>query len=328
MSNPLQYGRAGSQAYSPYYRHTGRITALGTVLGVIVGPVVAVGLGFVYAYAVGYCPIIYANIFIAIAFGLALGGATTYVMKQFKIRNLQVGMAIVMLSALLGYYWSWAVWTCEMIDRFSDIKRPFTFLDAALRPAMIVDFAKYVYDEGLWTLGRSSSSNKSTIKGLAIAFVWLVEAALIFGGAWVLAWRMLRDNAFCESCEQWCGKETDLRSLGVGERDFVRTELEKGNYGVLTPLLAGGNKWPRWTLKMQQCPKCQILNVVTLYEVNMTTDKQGKVQESATAVVRHLQLDQPGLKKLQAALMPGMAAVPAPAPMSKPAPIPLEGDEA
>lgn len=328
MSNPLQYGRAGSQAYSPYYRHTGRITALGTALGVLTGVGVAIVLGFVYAYAVGYCPIIYANIFIAIGFGLAMGGASAFVMKKFKIRNAQVGMAIVMLATALAYYWSWSVWTCEMLDRFSEVKRPFSYVDAATRPAIVIEFAKYVYEEGLWSLGRGSSSGRSTIKGVMIALVWLIEAALIFGGAWVMAWGMFGNHAFCEACEEWCDKEKDLRSLAVGKADFVRVELEKGNYAVLTPLVAGGQSWPRWTMKLQQCPKCQNLNVVTLYEVTMTTDKQGKAQESATPIIRHLQLDQPGLKKLQAALQPAMGVAPAPAAISKPDPIPLEGDEA
>lgn len=56
-----------------YYQRSGRMGALGLPLMLGMGIGAAALLGIPYAYAVHYCPLIYINFLITLAFGFAIG---------------------------------------------------------------------------------------------------------------------------------------------------------------------------------------------------------------------------------------------------------------
>jgi hypothetical protein len=155
-TRPLHYGRTDRRVYSPYYRHTGRLTARGLLATCVLAIPVAVVLAIAYAYADLYVPITFVDAGLALAFGAAMGGTCGLVLRWGKVRNVPVSLALTAVLTLVAYYVCWAAWLCAAIDRFQLGGRTYTVAGLAVRPHLLASEVLRINARGTWSWGRTS----------------------------------------------------------------------------------------------------------------------------------------------------------------------------
>ena len=72
---------------SEVYKHSGRWSPVGLLMPLDVLGVLSIPFGFIYAYAMMWCPLIYINLLGTGFYGFALGWVGSKLVKTGKIRN-------------------------------------------------------------------------------------------------------------------------------------------------------------------------------------------------------------------------------------------------
>lgn len=288
----LQYGYAGNQPYSGFYRHSGKVTLRGTALAVLAGLAVAVVTGYLYGYADLYMPIVYGNVLLCLAFGGAIGFVAARVMRWGKVRNTPVSLAIVGVLTLAAYYVCWATWEIAVLDRFNGNGPVGPTLPFLLRsPQVIYRLAVLINEVGTWTTSTSTSSSSGSTNehGVMLLIVWIAEAGLIFGTALMIAKTFATDRPFCERCDDWCQPGVAVKHLNPTGAAGLRDRLANRNWPELlehTATPAVGSHWVE--LVHHKCAKCDGLHTITAVERRVTVDKRGRKNEKKKVLVNML----------------------------------------
>jgi hypothetical protein len=290
MTQPLQYGVASQHVYARYYSHSGKVTAMGIVVAFLVGVPAAIVAGLFYAYADLYSPIVYLNVALTLFFGVGMGALCGAVLRWGKVRNVPVSLAIIGMMAAVAYYVCWVAWVCGTLDRF-DVPRDFTMVELTLRPDWLIDIVRLINEDGTWSIGRASSSSSSSNKNVSGVFLWIVwagEAAMIFGGAFIMGRKFAGDLPFCENCDGWCGKADTLKSMRSGDESRVKAELSADDYTHLREQVGQEflNEW--WQIDVHRCPKCKDFNTVSLQAIERTYDNKGNERLKKRVLVNKL----------------------------------------
>jgi hypothetical protein len=130
-----------------------------------------------------------------------------------------------------------------------------------------------VYENGTWAASRSDTE---ATKGVMLGIVWLIEAASIFGCAFLVAVPMVRAQMFCERCNRWCGKPAALRAVAPQDPGALRKAMEARDWAHVAALPPGGP--PHYfTLELHGCSACNNLYALSVRETKQTIDKKGRV---------------------------------------------------
>ncbi|UYZ62800.1 hypothetical protein [Hymenobacter weizhouensis] len=281
---------------STYYQPSGRFT-MGGVLGfVLLGAVVAFFLAFAYAYAIWYVPFIYFNVAFTVIFGGALGYVLKKLTKAGKLRNPALVGWLSLGVAVWAWYVHWAVYitllagageTQALGSRASYTSTTFEadlFLGLLLSPAELLGFLPRIAEEGTWSLFGTTPS------GFFLYLIWLLE----FLGIVLTAWFFPRDQAgqpFSELASEWAEKIT-LPQSAVAFADAAATKaaLEAADWNHLQPLPAEAPASPSGRLHFYQAPHDPDCCYLSLENVTIETDKNGKPSEKTDEVVAYLRV--------------------------------------
>lgn len=143
-------------------------------------------------------PIVYLTILLTCGFGALIGLIANLIIKKFKIRNPGMAILAVLIGALLFTYFKWALYISwdnqdikDELSKHSSTYNKFylpqypnadkTFTEVLTSPSLLLEEIKDVNEEGRWSYSssRSSSSSKTPVKGIPLAIVWIVEAAVL-----------------------------------------------------------------------------------------------------------------------------------------------------
>jgi len=307
MSQSLTYGFHGDRAYAQYYKHTGKVTLLGIVAGVACGIAAAPLLAWVYAYADSYIPIVYLNMALVVGFGAGIALAVAGPMRWGKVRNAPLTLALTMLLTAVAYYLCWAAWICVTFDRYAKGGRNFGFVELLLAPRGMYELAAILDESGTFSLGHGSSAN-SNVTGIPLMIIWAIEGVAIFATAFLVAKSLGADNPFCERCEKWSAAPTMLAPLAIGDVAEMRRALEAHEWPALqTAAAAPIDERHFWSLMLGTCGSCDELNLLTLNDVKITLDKNGKAQIATKALVRNLRVSDADVAAIRAAVAPPVA---------------------
>jgi hypothetical protein len=265
-----------------FYRPSGRVSLLGLFVAWIVGGVVASAGALVYAAVLVYNPSAYLGVFLPMAFGAAIGGMTAAAGKRFKIRNPIVLTVFATMLTMGGYLISWPPWMWLTLSR---LEQPIDFV-AVIFPPTFVDILGLMYENGVWTIGTSSSGG--AVSGVALGIVWLCEAVLIFGAAALTAYTVGAMGVFCETCEEWCVRTKELlRHVGSSTTQLTH-ELSNRDLKSLerTPRAhPGSNEWVESDL--YAC-RCGATNTIDVFGCTRTFDRRGQPRVQRISLVKHL----------------------------------------
>ncbi|MDR1035362.1 MAG: hypothetical protein LBT40_01925 [Deltaproteobacteria bacterium] len=211
----------------------------------IVAAALAAGavLAPLYAAASLYVPLIYLNVILIVLYGAAVGTAGGIVARKTLTLNPLLAGVFAVVGGWAGFYASWAVWIALVAHfggaAFPGFKETLGYLTAfgdwgplLGEPRMLVELARLVNEEGLWSIGRASSHSGS-VHGLALLGVWIVEFLIYTISAAVVAANEAR-TPYSEEAGEFLKRQKQL-NRGVAfpddplQRGSVAAGLENGD---------------------------------------------------------------------------------------------------
>lgn len=266
-----------------YYRDSGAVPFGGTVLMLVCGIVTAAVLSFIYAFLDYYNPFIYVTFLATAVVGLGVGMAVNVGATLGKVRSPLYARLVGVLSGFLAVYLCWAfyLWAAQMAIEELPVVAGFQEAKLSFDPSRMYAVVQVIAENGLWSIFGGTPT------GWGLYAIWLVEAAIIFGAAVIVATG--NDKPFCEECSEWTGQQENLLSLENTDFAQLRTDLEEERYERIDELCTGAHE-PANCLRatLFTCPKCDNSNYLTIQHVVVTLDKDGDEQKEETEIVKRL----------------------------------------
>ena len=271
-------GNTMGQDAPVYYKLSGRYSPAAAI-GVLGGSVfAAMSVGVLYGVAVHYQPFVYFNALMTLGVGYLIGKVVARSGRGLKVRSSPLVLATGMMVGIAAYYGACVGWV-SAISEWQYI---------VVSPAVLLEVLREVAVYGAWSIGSL------TFTGWGLYSVWLTEAAVLIGLATLVPYNWVSTAVFCESCGRWADDETVIQPFtAVQDPDAMREKLEAGELDALGDLQAASDDDDDHfaDIVLSRCPGCDGLHVMTLRNVVLKTDKDGKVERNETPVVQNLLID-------------------------------------
>ena len=267
-----------------YYQHSGNLSPVLLVLGALIALVGALLVAWIYAYAIYYIPFIYINAFLTAGFGFAVAMISVHVMRGAKLRNGFVFGVVALLITAVAFYGHWAAWV-GIVLRASDVE--VTAVDIALQPRAMWGTILDINAGGAWSIFGVD------VSGIPLWVVWLLEAGIVFGLSLVIGYDMFSDVPFCEKCESWCKKHTNVARVRHGDAAAVVEAFENRDLDALRSFeaVAPGPEVGDWfECDVETCSDCGATSTLDVSIVVATKNEKGEVSKDTTSVVSNLLL--------------------------------------
>jgi hypothetical protein len=277
-----------------YYRHSGRFSVPGAVLGLAGGAATGAILALVYAYALAYIPIVgYVTFILSLGFGGIVGFVTGRLLRSAHVRNTAVTLTISAVVALVAFYVSWVSWIAAVAGR-ADADLPIA--EILFRPDLVWELVKGINEVGAWSL------KSWTPTGTVLWVLWTLEAGLIVVPIFVMTSVLVGSLPYCESCGKWCEESEGVLHVAYAEPAELRQRLETGDVGYLAALgraEPGARTWIR--IDLHRCPtaSCARTNTLTAQVVSVTVNDKGEQSMKANAVVDKMLVERPTVEQIQ-----------------------------
>lgn len=260
---------------STHYQHSGTAPLGGVFLTFAGGLVVASMLGAIYGFLVFWSPFVYINFFITLGFGVGLGAAVGSLAKLGKIRNTGLVTLLALAVALFAWYAHWVVW--------SQLVTEVLVLNVATLTRLLATIA----DLGAWSIFSWTPT------GFALWAIWGIEALMIVGIGTIGAMGIV-DVPFCEDTGQWAeNRRLNTRFKALG--DAVVPESPTSVLASLQPLVGDEAAFVQVTVATADGSE---LRCVSLDNVVIEIDKDGKQEAKSTSLVRHMLFDRDSFERL------------------------------
>lgn len=270
-----------------YYRYSGRFSPLSLLAGFLAGLAAGFPLAVAYAYLNRYNPIVYFNVFLIAFFGGGAGWAMGWVFRRLRVRNPEAIVWVSLAAMSLSYYVSWGAFACAVYGR-GDL-----FFRFLRQPRYLWEVILAMNQEGVhsFTHLKALALWWWTPKGAILWLFWLAEAAaILFAGA-AVAWGVVEEDPYCESCGVWCETSKGACAVNAGDNKKLKQRLEAKDLGCLKELGAVAPDARAWLrLDLDSCPVCQGLNALSVSSVSVKVDEKGKRSEKERSVMRQLLL--------------------------------------
>lgn len=257
-----------------YYRRSGRMGPLGLPLMLGFGVGLGALLGIPYAYAVHYCPLIYINFLITMAFGFILGMGINVAARIGKVRNLGMILIAGLVGGLAAEYVAWVGYVHAVAQNSV----------WAWSPGELQTFIEVINAQGVWSI------KKSTPTGWVLGAVWLIEVGIIVGTAMWLPKSLIGNTPFNEQTGAWADQETLVGPFRLtGDLHTLTSRLEAGDISAvneLAPALPATTSYHQ--CRITSCPDDPEFTLLSLEAVSRTTDNKGKEQVTTRTLIRHL----------------------------------------
>lgn len=267
------------------YKHSGKVPISGMAMAAVVLVPLAVVLGVIYSGAVVYVPFIKLRGLITLLYGGALGAIAGWVGYQFKFRsNLKVAL-MALAFALVSYYSAWAVHPAFVITDLFSVDFFATAL-VGFFPPMIIDWMNYIYTEGIWAQGAAGNA----MNGWEVVAIWALEAAIVFGCAFVAHAATYPNRPFCEVCNRWTDETQELAVLPVSTADPAWQQVRSGNLGAIKKLqITPGDNASYVELRLAECPTCQSNDFLSAIGITLVMN-DGNLEKKESDIFRHMSI--------------------------------------
>lgn len=271
-----------------YYKHSGKISPQGLILGLLLGATVSLPASFLYAYGIFTIPEAKLRCICTIAFGALIGAASGAGMCWGKLRNKLGAGTVGVAASFFGLYVSWAIWIVHLANPSLWLFNP---VRAALHPRGLWHAMLIVNTVGTWSYEGGKPEH-----GTFLWFVWACEAMLVLGFGTITAMALVQRRPFCEQCGQWCNERRKLYfapSLPAGQ---FKTLLESQGTSGLEKLIVGDKKKAHYRIDLHTCRVCHSLNTLSLVQ-NFPRDRKTVVDKllvtpDQASAVRYLEMNQ------------------------------------
>jgi len=248
------------------YRHSGKFKATGLVLPLGAAAAAGVPLGLAYSYVIRWIPFVYINFFATLGYGFLFGWMTAHLLKAGHVRNTALAALCGLGVGLIALYCEWSGHLHVVFD-----DAPWFF-----RPDQVARGVKYLYEHGSW------SFHHTTVSGLPLALVWLIEAGIIVGLAVAMPFGFVGDTPYCEHAQCWLDEEKKIDTLETITDDAQLAALKAGDLMPITQAKPkAGNAAVFTRLLLKRSEKCRKFCTLRVQDITLSIDKEGKVNEKS-----------------------------------------------
>lgn len=271
------------------YHHSGRIGPLGIPLMLIGGTITAVVLGMIYAYGLAWIPLIYAAFLLTAGLGAGIGFAVGICGKWGKVRS---PMMIGFFGLLAGVIGLTAGWSFDMMAKFPEVIN-----GPLLTPTALQAWIEYSYTEGTWGIGRAGNA----VTGNFLAAIWVIEAVVILGLSFYVAYIITASTPFCEQCMAWTTTVKGYARLFPPEDDdSALDQLCGGDVNTISQFTKAPHSAGAYLrLDVTECPDCDQCNCMSVALAEVTQDKNGDNQINTSVLTEHLMLETEAFRSLK-----------------------------
>ncbi len=267
-----------------YYKHSGRFTVGGLVVGGFVGCVSALVLAYAYGLGIIYIPEVKLAAIAAIAFGCLVGAAAGYGLVWGKIRNDRVASLFSAAVSALALYLSWSVWVASTLksQRVQDV----SWIALAQHPRALWNLVCLINQYGTWGLSSGSATS-----GWALWVIWFLEAVCVIGCGAFVGLAVLQAHAFCESCGTWCKRGAKFMLAPPPDVAQFKLQLEANDLRSLESLGPGAKGTDHLDIELDSCPQCRQFHTMSITHTIIRRSKTGKATVTNHSLVKHMLLD-------------------------------------
>lgn len=260
---------------STHYKHSG-VAPVGGILLTLTGGLVAASLlGALYGFLIFWSPFVYINLFITFGFGVILGTAAGGLAKLGKIRNTGLVSVLALAVALFAYYAHWVVWTELVTEAW------------ILNVTSLSRLLSSIADLGAWSIFAWTPT------GFSLWAIWCIEALMVIGVGTFAAISII-DTPFCEDTGQWAKDET----LTVHFKPLSGTVIPESPVSLLSNLEPAADEAGTYAEVTVATVDGSELRCVSIDNVVVEADKDGKEDTKKTSLVRHMLFDRENFERL------------------------------
>ncbi len=266
-----------AESMGRYYQHSGKVGFLGLILMVFFGAFTALVGGAIYGYVTYYLPWVYLNFIITILFGFIVGFSISFGGKLGHVRSGGLLLLLGLIFGLLAEYTGWVSWIMALSG--SEL--------LVLAPGDMLTIIGEIAEEGPWSIFGW------TPKGGWLFLFWIIEFLIIVGGATFAAFALIGSTPYCETCRRWIEEKKSIYPLDhFGDPDQLRARLDAGDFSSLLSLQKTGNIGDLFTqIDLLFCPSCRNMHLLSVMQIEISTDSDGKEDRSEDFVVENLIID-------------------------------------
>lgn len=169
-----------------YYTLSGKYNSSRTILATIVVLLLVPIFSFTYNMVNTFIPIIYANVFIAVGYGILLGFGLRFIANFGQVRNNMLLFGIGLLVVIFSIYTYWHAFIAYVFADFSvSISNYLASLMGTFIAISPLEAINEINEFGTWGLGANPNSN---IIGSLLWLIWMVEMIIIGGIPLYMLW--------------------------------------------------------------------------------------------------------------------------------------------
>jgi hypothetical protein len=265
-----------------YYQESGKADPIRLALSYVALGILGLTLGVIYVYCETILPIIYLNIVVTAGFSVALGLISLISFRLSHNRNKRSQLIQCIVFVLIAYYSHWTAYLFYAGHGHPpDFGEYIEGLSYIFHPGEFFYYIGQVNYYGLWSVFGIE------FKGIMLAIVWILEAAIIIGGPIAVTIRK-KAYPYSEAVLKWYPKFTlsrDFESV-VATESFLN-ELSKDPIEAIQKLDKG--------TAIRYC-KIQVFylkdedNQYLTFE-RVTIEGQGKGSKDTDIVINNFRID-------------------------------------
>ena len=242
-----------------YYKHSGRFTPFGVLVGLFAGMVASAPLAWLYSYGIIQMPYIKLRAISTIFFALAIGWCTGLALVWGKVRSNPIAALTGLVTSAFALYLSWVFWLLQLSVVGSYRAKDF---ELVLQPMAVWEIMQRVRLIGTW-----STSGSEATHGTELTVIWSIEALTVIGIGTAATVAVLRRKPFCENCDSWCNRSERLVYFpGIFGQD-LKQRLEAKDFSFVEKLVPTSEKFAHIRFDLFSCSTCNMLNTLRVNQL-------------------------------------------------------------
>ena len=256
-----------------YYKHSGRFTPFGVLVGVFIGIAGALPLAWLYSYGIIEMPYLKLRAFSTLFFALGIGWCAGMGLVWGKVRSGSIAALVGLIVSSLALYASWVAWILQI---FFIGRLRFSSLDLFLHPRVVWQIIGRIREVGTW-----GTSGSEATRGTELTVIWSIEALTILAVAIFTVIAVVRKRPFCENCDSWCKRSERLVFFPSVFGKELKQRLEAKDLSFVEKLVPTSEKFAHIRFDLFSCATCNMLNTISVNQLLITPAKSRWSQAKA-----------------------------------------------
>lgn len=266
-----------------YYKESGKINVLFTLLAFVFGAGVVVLLAYGYSFVTDLNPFIYINFIITGIYVLILGVILGLIRQIGKMRNFPLFLSVGLVLSAIGLY---AVWVSYISIVFN---KDFVYGMSHFQHAIDV------LSNRSYSIGRAFRSNGLELSGGMLYFLWIVEALILFLAPLFFIFHLGKDDqVYCEDCDQWAENEKVYlrKAIPLLSKEDLEAKINQHKVQDLlemTESFQGDSSY--FEIKFTSCKKCHQAYYLSVKYILNQKNSKGVSEKTEKLILPFYELD-------------------------------------